>query len=967
MFRPQDGRFLISGYIDHAPCRILLDSGASVTVVRHDVVDTSSLRKSDMRPLRAANDTLLDIMGRKKVLVGVGNSKVLLNAFVVKNLSSPCILGCDGLRKLKIILNFGETPSVSCNTERIVGALETVVDCGEAKGAEKTQLMELLAEYKDLFDPVIPGAAKEVVHRIVTEEHEPFVCRGRRIPLTDQQLIEDHVEKMLRDNVISPSESPYRSPIVMADRKDGEKRFCVNYCKLNALTKKNRFPLPRIDDLLDRTRGSKYFCILDMSAAYWQVPLAEEDREKTAFSTSSGHYHFNVMPFGLCNAPATQQESMKRTFKGLEKVDVLLDDVIVHGVSISELLIRLRQVFILMRKKNLKLKMKKCKFMQTSVLYLGWIISGRGKSVDPEKTRVIDQYPIPTNVVELRTFLGMSSFMRKFVNHYAHLAKPLYELTKKNVVWNWTDECQMSFEGIKRELVNPPILACPDVDLPYQLYTDASGNGMGATLCQFIDGKERVIAYGSQVFNAREKKYSVIEKEAAAVVWAINHFRPYLKGARFRISSDHAPLKWLATRIDATGRLGRWQVTLLENEGLEGVEYLKGENNTIADGLSRMPEILLMTSENEKLSVEELKEIQEKDSMFEKLRSMMNLQDGVWKKQGVVFVPQVLCRRILSSYHGEGIHFGVQKTLDVMKPVVFWPGMDTDVRRFIQECEICKSGKSTSFQKAPNQTFDPPKAPFQRIAMDFAGPYERTKDGNKYFIVIVDHFSRYLKVFPVREATMEKAIGALQKVIYEEGTPEEVLTDRGTHFTGEKFEAFLRQNNIKHLKTTAYHPQCDGLAERQIRTLKDLVRCSILGKIDGTSKSWDTELNEVCRRMNQTIHRSTGFTPFSLARGRTGKFAEIDWLPVSIPSRQINSDWDAVRQQIMAAMEKNRGERRKLRMFEVGEKVFKRVPSPKPFEPRYTGPYLIIRRTGPVNYEIGRNDKTEVVHVDRLI
>ena len=420
--------------------------------------------------------------------------------------------------------------------------------------------------------------------------------------------------------------------------------------KLNDVTIKNKYPLPNIEDLLDRTRGSKVFCVLDMSSAYWQIPLAPEDRCKTAFSTMNGHFEFNVMPFGLTNAPATQQEAMQNVLSGLENVDVLLDDIIIHGSSVQMCMKNLKRVFQRFREFNLRLKRKKCHFMKPTIEYLGYVISGEGKSVDPRKKESIVKYPVPSNAKELRSFLGIASFCRRFIRDFAIVAQPLYDLTRPRKKFEWTFACQVAFEEVKKRLMSAPVLAMPNPNLPYMLYTDASDLGMGAVLCQQQGGKRRIIAYASKHFNDREKRlYAIIEKEANAVVWALEHFQVYLKGARFRIVSDHAPLKWLWCKVGASGRLGRWQLKLLEYfDGLVGVEFLKGSMNTAADGLSRMPKVMLV-------DVDEFGKKQEQDSDFPNMKGLVKDACGIWRWRGRCFVPIEFRKQLIRYFHDKGL------------------------------------------------------------------------------------------------------------------------------------------------------------------------------------------------------------------------------------------------------------------------------------------------------------------------
>ena len=333
---------------------------------------------------------------------------------------------------------------------------------------------------------------------------------------------------------------------------------------------------------------------------------------------------------------------------------------------------------------------------------------------------------------ELRTFLGMSSFCRKFIPNFARKVSSLYVLTRSNERWRWTETQRKAFLEVNRALTTPPVLACPDLSLPYSLYTDASGTGMGAALYQVQEGMQRVIGYASKQFNARKTRlYSTIEKEAAAVVWAIEYFRPYLKRSRFKILSDHSRLKWLATRTGASGRLGRWQAAPLECTELEEVEYLRGAANQVSDGLSRMPEIL-------SIEQEDFIKMQEADSDFEGIRPILQRSSGGWTFKSRFFVPKEVRLRLLREFHK--CHFGVKRTMEIIARSFFWPPYQQDVNNFIRTCENCvqRSLPVSQLKSLPHSLY-----PFQRVTMDFAGPFPRTKQGNRYFLVAQDDFSRF--------------------------------------------------------------------------------------------------------------------------------------------------------------------------------------------------------------------------------
>lgn len=953
-----DDRFVVSGFVEGKNCKILLDSGAGATIVRKDLVTYKGLRPLKNTSLRVANNSFMKVVGKKFCRICIGGTASMVDCFVVEDLAHPCILGVDGLKTMRITMQFSVGSQKASSGDVPIDSVEGFddVDCGIMEEKYARRLRTLLDQNKEIFEPVIPGSAEGIEHEIQLMDEVPIVCREKRVSLMDQKLIEEHVQQMLSDGVISHSKSPYRSSVVLATKKDGKKRFCVNYCRLNDRTVKNRHPLPFVDDLVDRTSGSKYFCVLDLSSAYWQIPLAKKDREKTAFSTGSGHYEFNVMPFGLCNAPATQQEFMRRTLRGFEKTDVLVDDIIIHGNDMEATLKSLEGVFAKLKEKNLRLNRKKCHFMKNCIKYLGFVISGEGRALDPDKTKAIESFPVPKSVSELKSFLGLTAYCKRFVKGFSTIAAPLYALTRKRCEWIWSKATQNSFEQIKAALMKPPVLAIPDVKLPYTLYTDASATGMGAVLCQTNGTNERVVCYASQHFNQREQKYSTIEKEAAAVIWAIAYFRPYLKGARFRILSDHAPLKWLVNRSDAEGRLGRWQMKLLECDGLDGIEYLRGTENSVADALSRIPEILVLNPGNEKVDAESLRLSQEEDSDFDERKFILN--DNVWKFAGRIFIPKCLRDRLLESYHGNGVHLGVTRTTDLLRPHYYWSGMNESVSRKIQNCDFCSRAKNKPGVKLMPLSMPPTSRPFERISIDYAGPMKRTRKGNVYFLTVVDDFSRYLKIFPVSSANGETTIKCLKQVFMEEGVAEEVVSDNGTHFTSVAVEEFLSSHGVKHTRTPAYHPASNGMAERSVRTVKSLVMADLLER----GGDWDMACQKIQLHYNSSVHASTGQPPFAVARGRTPSTSAAGWLGVRGVVEQFCDPWSKV-------VERSVGTKRKRNMdhggldvqddMEIGERVWRWSVTNK----KWMGPWTVEEKLGSVLYKL---DNGTVVHRNHL-
>jgi len=338
--------------------------------------------------------------------------------------------------------------------------------------------------------------------------------------------------------LIKPSNSPWSSPVVVVEKKNGKLRLCVDYRKLNNVTKKDSYPLPRIDDMLETLSGSQWFSSLDLASGFWQVELDQTTKEKTAFVTKFGIYEFEVMPFGLCNAPATFQRLMEKVLSNLlwKFVVVYVDDINVGSKSFEEHLDYLKQVFEKFRTHGLKLSPEKCFFFNTKLPFLGHVIGRDGIQTDPEKLKAIKQFPIPKDITQLRGFIALASYYRKFVKNFSKITTPLNKLLKKNVRYVWTQEQQQVFEELKNHLMTPPILAYPNFNKPFILYTDAFTFALGAIMQQKDDNNvEHVISYASRTLNKHELNYSITELECLAVIWAIRYFHHYLHGQKFLV------------------------------------------------------------------------------------------------------------------------------------------------------------------------------------------------------------------------------------------------------------------------------------------------------------------------------------------------------------------------------------------------------------------------------------------------
>ena len=456
---------------------------------------------------------------------------------------------------------------------------------------ESNKVKQLLIKHQDVFSTGSTdlGRTDIIRHKIDTNDAKPVRLPPRRIPIHLQAEVDAEINKMIESKVIRPSKSPWASCIVNVRKPDGSLRVCQDYRRLNALTVKDSYPLPRIDMSLDRLAGSRWFSTLDLASGFYQVEVDPDDIPKTAFSTRRGLFEFVTMPFGLCNAPATFERLMERVMTGLqwEILLIYIDDLIVFAKSFDEMLLRLEKVFDRLRSAKLKLKPNKCTLFRKSVSFLGHLVSENGVQTDPAKVDKVKNWSPPNCVKEVRAFLGLCSYYRRFIEGYSKIAAPLHRLTEKKREFIWSQECQEAFSTLKSQLTSAPVLAFPSEIESFILDTDASDDGIGAVLSQVQNEKERVIAYAGRSLTKAERRYCVTRKELLAVVFFITYFKHYLYGRKFLLRTDHGSLRWLFNFKSPEGQVARWLEVLGTFDF--NIEHRPGPKHGNADALSRLP------------------------------------------------------------------------------------------------------------------------------------------------------------------------------------------------------------------------------------------------------------------------------------------------------------------------------------------------------------------------------------------
>ena len=819
--------------------------------------------------------------------------------------------------------------------------------------AENEQLANLLLRYSDIFasSSLDLGRTFIVEHTIDTGDARPIKQAPYRTSQSQRKEIEKHISDMLAQEIITVSSSPWSSPVVLVKKKDGTTRFCIDYRKLNAVTRKDSYPLPRIDDALDSLAGSRYFTTLDLQSGYHQVAMHPDSKDKTAFATHAGVYSYEVMSFGLCNAPPCFQRLMSRVLHGLEwkLCLVYIDDVIVFASSFEEHLARLQLVLDRLRMANLKLKPSKCHFTKTLVNFLGFVVSAEGVSPDPAKIDAVKSYPTPTCVKDIRSFLGLANYYRRFVQGFAKIASPLNMLTRKGIPFVWSSACENAFHLLKQRLCSAPILAYPDFTKSFHLYTDASQTALGYILGQVIDDREVVLAYGGRELNPAEVNYSTTEREALAVVDGVKHYQTYLAGGKFFIHTNHGSLSWLMRIKDPTGRLARWSLQLQQYDF--EIIHRAGSSNGNADALSRRsysdqpasscnphfspPCVAVDLPCTEASSLHNLQR-QDPDlsSIIRYLEtSVLPIEDNqarslllqidsyyldsngilchLWSpgKRNVhslcsqVVIPACLKHEILSACHDAptGSHFGTQKTYEVVRRRYYWHGMFKDVEHWCRTCVDCAMKKILRGQRKAPLLPIPVEGAFDKVAMDILGPLPVTHDGNRYIIVFSDYYTHWPEAFalPSIEATRIAQL-LIDEILARHGSPRTLLSDRGSNFLAAIVKEVCTLINTHRQHTTAYHPQTDGLVERFNATLTE----SLSMYVSSNQKDWDRHISMVLFAYRVSPNATTGESPFYLLYGREPRLP-ID-VSLLLPSLNLSASVAEHRARVVQNLEEAR-------------------------------------------------------------
>lgn len=962
-------------------CRVdtLIDSGCEVNLMSSELyahIGEPGSVKTTMRLIGLGGSEVMSTT-KFSISIKVDGHDYLVMFFVIPRVNLPCniILGQDFLKDVFAIMSKGSI-LISPSADSWLGQFRCFQVCQDQFVLGNVQSQEVRQEVIQCVQQYNPIQTKEapIELRIVLKDDIPVAQRPRRISLAEQVIVENQVSEWLKDGIIRVSFSEYSSPLVLVRKKDGGTRICIDYRPINKKIIKDEFPLPIIDDLIDRLKGARVFSVLDLKNGFFHLKVSEDSIKYTAFVTHNGQYEFLRAPFGLSVCPKYFMRFVTIIFQELITKGVLIifiDDLLIPASDELQAVERLKEVLAVASQYGLQINWKKAQLLCRRIEYLGHIVEDGQVQPSKEKTEAVTRYPEPKSLKQLHSFVGLTSYFRKYIKDYALIAKPLTDLLKKGINFQFNDIQRDSFMKLKSALAASPVLRIYDPELHTEMHTDASAVAYSAILFQKdYKGELHPIHYFSRKTNDAEKKYSSYELEALAIIEGVKKFRHYLYGKTFKIVTDCQAFQKTLHKKDLTTRVARW-VLLLEEYNYV-IEHRPGSKMQHTDALSRNPYIGYV-----ELSLcDQIKRAQVLDEGIKAIIEILKIQsyedyaysDGLLYKglERRLVIPKSLEVEILKRVHEKG-HFGKRKMIEVIQKDYYIKNIGKKIEEFLLTCIPCllatkKEGKQEGFLNY----IDKESIPLHTIHCDHIGPLTETRKLYNYILTVVDGFTKFVWLFPVKGTTSKETIDKLKILQQIFGNPIRLISDRGTAFTSKEFKEYCDMENIQHITITTGVPRGNGQVERIHR-----IMIAVLTKLCIADPTlWYKHVSRMQTALNSTYQRSIDTTPFELLVGTKMKTKEdIEIYNLLQQEQRINFMQERedlkikAKEQIRKVQEENcktyNKRRKDSRKYIVGDIVaIKRTQfgTGLKLKPKYLGPYTVIKVKGYDRYEVRKLD-----------
>lgn len=979
----------ITAVIQGIPTDVLIDTGAlNVSLISSAVVNHfSCARKPIFCVLKGVGTSITKVSSYVTLPVEFSEITLEIDLLVVpsESMNAPIIIGTDVLNRDGVTFVRTKNQQLLTRDQSVNNVSTVVLDKQSLPvntslvGDDREKLLRVVSGFSD---SMISGTAASTVTtgsmQIRVNSEVPVCYRPYKMSFDEKQKVRAIIHDLKSKGIIRDSESEYASPVLLVKKKNGSDRMCVDFRALNKITVKDRFPLPLIDDHIDRLGKSKFFTVLDMASGFHQIPLTEDSIKYTGFVTSEGHYEYLKMPYGLANAPVIFQRIISNTlrkFIELGSVVVYIDDVMLLSANVDEGLELLRDVLDTLTRAGFSINVHKCSFLCTEVEYLGRIISNGVVKPSKSKIEALVKAPIPENVKQIRQFLGLAGYFRRYIPNFARKTACIARLTRKDAEFIWGPEQELARTEIITCLTNEPILAIFDPQLPTELHTDASSAGYGALLLQtHQDGQKRVVAYFSKVTQGAEPRYHSYELETLAVVKALQHFRHYLLGLKFKIVTDCNALKATQFKKDLLPRVARWWM-YLQDFNFE-IEYRKGVLLSHADYLSRNPIVNNVTKPRNWAQI-----AQSADDETQKLFDLLSegkLDTNRYVKRNDIlyynytpvgeesrllcFVPKGYRLSLLRVFHDEHSHINAEKTTDLILKHFWFPGLRQFVIKYISHCIVCLSCKRVP--RAPLQPINSwfkPDDPFHTVHIDVLGPLPESK-GYKHVVVLVDAFTKYALLYAIYRQDTVELLRVFNNAISLFGTPKLLVVDRGRMFESTEFTKWVSNLGceIYHITPEMHHSNAQ--VERYVRTVLNMLRI----EANHTKSEWSDELWRLQLVLNITKQKTTQVSPLNLLIGSETTTpivrALIRDIALEVPRKNRESFRTMTRQRTAERLRQNQAaqdeytnkDRRPPRVFNVNDFVFviKISQSQGKLDSGMRGPYRVEKVLKNDRYEL---------------